>query len=73
VADRLPRTFAALAAGHLHPVRVRIIEDETQILSPEDAAAPGCGRPAARCDLNHTIAWHAGGVTCECNIAPTWL
>jgi len=31
---------------------------------------PGCGRPAARCDLDHTVAYHAGGVTCECNLAP---
>ena len=33
-------------------------------------AAPGCGRPAAACDLDHTIAWEDGGVTCECNLAP---
>ncbi len=32
--------------------------------------AAGCGRPAARCDLDHTTAWDQGGVTCECNIAP---
>ncbi|HJY99089.1 MAG TPA: HNH endonuclease signature motif containing protein, partial [Streptosporangiaceae bacterium] len=32
--------------------------------------APGCGRPAARCDLDHTTAWDQGGVTCECNLAP---
>jgi len=32
--------------------------------------APGCGQPAARCDLDHTTPWHLGGVTCECNIAP---
>jgi Domain of unknown function (DUF222) len=37
VADRLPRTFAALAAGTIHPVHARIIEDETSILSPADA------------------------------------
>jgi hypothetical protein len=33
-------------------------------------AAPGCGRPAAACDLDHTLAWEDGGLTCECNIAP---
>jgi hypothetical protein len=33
-------------------------------------SAPGCGRPAARCDLDHTIAWHNDGLTCECNLAP---
>ena len=38
VAARLPRTFAALAAGQVHPVHVRIIEDETRVLSAEDAA-----------------------------------
>jgi hypothetical protein len=38
VATRLPATFAALASGQIHPVHVRIIEDETRILSHEDAA-----------------------------------
>jgi len=33
-------------------------------------SAPGCGRPAARCDKDHTVAWHNGGLTCECNLAP---
>jgi hypothetical protein len=32
--------------------------------------APGCGRPAASCDLDHTIAWDKGGMTCECGLAP---
>jgi hypothetical protein len=31
---------------------------------------PGCGRPAIRCDLDHTIAYDNGGTTCECNLAP---
>ena len=34
----LPRSFAALAAGQIHPVHLRIIEDETRILTPEQAA-----------------------------------
>jgi hypothetical protein len=38
VARRLPATFAALAAGQIHPVHVRIIEDETRFLSDADAA-----------------------------------
>jgi hypothetical protein len=33
-------------------------------------SAPGCGRPAARCDLDHTVAWDQGGLTCECDLAP---
>jgi hypothetical protein len=32
--------------------------------------APGCGQPAARCDLDHTTPWHHGGPTCPCNLAP---
>jgi hypothetical protein len=32
--------------------------------------APGCGRDAARCDLDHTIPHDDGGITCECNLAP---
>ena len=35
--------------------------------------APGCGRPAARCDLDHTHTWDRGGATCECNLAPEQL
>jgi hypothetical protein len=32
--------------------------------------APGCRRPAARCDLDHTVPWDQGGTTCECDLAP---
>ena len=32
--------------------------------------APGCTRPAARCDLDHTVPWDQGGLTCECDLAP---
>jgi hypothetical protein len=31
---------------------------------------PGCRRPARQCDLDHTVAYHQGGRTCECNLAP---
>jgi hypothetical protein len=31
---------------------------------------PGCRRPAARCDLDHTLAYDRGGRTCLCNLAP---
>jgi hypothetical protein len=31
---------------------------------------PGCRRPAARCDVDHTVAYHLGGRTCLCNLAP---
>jgi len=46
VARRLPVTFAALAAGRLHPVHVKIIEEVTSILSDQDAAA--ARNPATR-------------------------
>jgi Domain of unknown function (DUF222) len=32
--------------------------------------APGCRRPAVRCDLDHTVPWDEGGLTCECDLAP---
>jgi hypothetical protein len=32
--------------------------------------APGCTRPAVRCDPDHTTAYDKGGRTCECNLAP---
>src|SRR3984957_18220867 len=38
VAKRLPKTFAALAAGLIHPIHLRIIEEETRYLSAADAA-----------------------------------
>ena len=38
IAERLPATFAALGAGQIHPVHVKIIAEETSVLSDEDAA-----------------------------------
>jgi len=31
---------------------------------------PGCRHPASGCDLDHTLAYHRGGPTCECNLSP---
>jgi hypothetical protein len=31
---------------------------------------PGCRLPATRCDADHTVAYHRGGRTCLCNLAP---
>jgi hypothetical protein len=31
---------------------------------------PGCRRPAARGDLDHTVPYDQGGRTCECNLSP---
>jgi hypothetical protein len=33
-------------------------------------AFPGCRRTAQRADLDHTVPFHLGGATCECNLAP---
>jgi hypothetical protein len=32
--------------------------------------APGCRTPATRCDIDHTIPFDQGGMTCDCNTAP---
>lgn len=32
--------------------------------------APGCRRPAASCDFEHTVPYHEGGRSCECNGGP---
>jgi hypothetical protein len=32
--------------------------------------APGCRRPALRCDIDHVVPYHQGGRTCECNLHP---
>ena len=32
--------------------------------------APGCGVPAGRCEIDHTIAWEHGGRTSLSNLAP---
>jgi hypothetical protein len=32
--------------------------------------APGCRRPATACDFEHTIPYHQGGRSCECNGGP---
>jgi hypothetical protein len=32
--------------------------------------APGCRRPATTCDFEHTIPYHQGGRSCECNGGP---
>ena len=41
-----------------------------QVRNPT-CAAPGCRRPAQRCDLDHTTPHHLGGRTCECNLGPS--
>ena len=54
------------SAGYRPPPRLQHLVRVRQQL----CAFPGCGRAARRCDLDHTIAYHHGGRTCECNLAP---
>jgi Domain of unknown function (DUF222) len=36
----------------------------------QTCTAPGCRRPATACDFEHTVPYHRGGRTCECNGGP---
>jgi hypothetical protein len=49
--------------GYRIPDRLRaLIEARDQ-----DCGLPICRRPAARCDLDHTVPYDHGGLTCWCN------
>jgi hypothetical protein len=48
------------SAGLAHLIRIR----------QPTCCHPGCARPAARNDIDHTIPYEQGGRTCECNLAP---
>lgn len=64
-----------------HPVTSAVLDlDRTTYRPPADLARmlalrdgtctfPGCGRRAAGCDLDHTVAWADGGVTSAANLA----
>jgi len=36
----------------------------------QSCTRPGCRRPAGQCDLDHTVPYDQGGLTCLCNIGP---
>ena len=55
------------AAGYVPPPRLRHLVTVRQ----RRCAFPGCRRPACQCDLDHTIPYDRGGLTCECNLATT--
>jgi Domain of unknown function (DUF222) len=63
---RGPCDHAHAQAGY-HPARTLV-----HLIRARNATctAPGCTRPAVRCDLDHTTAYDQGGRTCECNLAP---
>jgi hypothetical protein len=45
------------------------LRHQVKIRSPR-CGFPGCRRAARRCDDDHTIPYHKGGRTCECNLYP---
>jgi hypothetical protein len=57
-----PRETSGYVPGRLlnHLVKVR---------NPT-CTAPGCRRPAQRCDVDHVVPYDQGGRTCECNTHP---
>jgi hypothetical protein len=59
-------SHARKAPGYVPPGRLRHL---VTIRQPR-CCFPGCRQPAHRCDLDHTIPFDAGGLTCECNLAP---
>ena len=60
-----PCSHANAASGYRIPDRIRdLIEVRDQ-----DCGFPICRRPASRCDLDHTVPYDQGGLTCRCNIS----
>ena len=47
----------------------RTLRHRVKIRSPR-CGFPGCRRAARRCDDDHTVPYHLGGRTCECNLHP---
>jgi hypothetical protein len=54
------------SASYVWPTALRHLIEIRQ----RTCTAPGCRRPAARCDIDHTVPFDRGGRTCECNGAP---
>ena len=52
--------------GYRIPPRLRAFVEARD----QDCGYPTCRRAAASCDMDHTIPYHLGGLTCECNIGP---
>jgi hypothetical protein len=72
---RLRAQLAPIAKGHCdhrhYSGRYVISRKVKDLIKARTATctAPGCGRPAAAADADHTIPWPAGP-SCECNIGP---
>ncbi len=54
---------ARQSPGYVWPAALRhLIEVRQRTCTP-----PGCRRPAIACDIDHTVPFDQGGLTCECN------
>ncbi len=67
------RPLATGTCDHRHqtpayrpPAALRLLIEIRQ----NTCSSPGCRRPAARCDQDHTLAFDQGGISCECNLSP---
>ena len=64
-----PETGAVLSVGRIlyrtPPSLRRIV-----MWRADRCMGPGCGMPASRCEIDHTIAWEDGGSTSLDNLAP---
>jgi hypothetical protein len=56
-------SHARQSPGYVWPTALRHLIEIRQ----RTCAAPGCRRPAVRCDIDHTVPFDRGGPTCECN------
>jgi hypothetical protein len=52
-------------SGYRVPARLRAFLEARD----QTCRFPSCRQPAWRCDMDHTIAYHRGGRTCQCNIS----
>jgi hypothetical protein len=66
--DQAPGGCAHLVASAAYrpPARIR------EYITARDLTCryPYCGQPAWRGDLDHTVPWDQGGLTCSCNLGP---
>jgi Domain of unknown function (DUF222) len=53
------------AAGYRIPGRLRAVVEARD----QHCRYPICRRPAAQCDLDHTVPYDQGGLTCRCNLS----
>ncbi len=72
-AHRQSAADAAAPGGCAHTTATAAYRPTTKIrdhVTARDQTCrnPRCRQPARHADLDHTLAWHQGGPTCECNL-----